>query len=276
MVATRNPLRELARYTILIVASLASLYPLFWLVTVSLKSQRDYVEDPIGLPSALDFGNFANILSNDRILRLFLNSAIVVTVAVLIVTVTAVLAGYALARLWGRSGVAVLFVFLISEFIPLAIVAIPLLLQVRELGIDDGLLRLILVYSVVTMGFAVLVSRAFFRSIPEDLREAALLDGCSELQVFRRVMMPLARSPITLIAVISFITLWNEFFLAVVLLDSAEDRTLAVGLTELRGRYSTDWPQLAAGLLVSAIPTMVLYAIFQGRITRELGRGLSR
>jgi len=269
-------LRELTRYAILVVASAISLYPVLWLISASLKSQSEYVQDPTALPSGLSFDNFSAVLGDHQILGYVLNSLIVVGVAVPVVTFTAVLAGYAIARLWGRAGMAILFVFLFSELVPLAIVAIPLLLTVKEIGLQSGLLRVICVYSVLMMGFAVLLSWAFFRSVPEELREAARLDGCGEFGVFRRIMLPLARSPITLIAVISFIVLWNELFLAVVLLDNAADRTLPVGLTELRGRYVTNWPKVAAALLLSAIPTLILYGLFQGRIANQFSRSTTR
>jgi raffinose/stachyose/melibiose transport system permease protein len=167
-------------------------------------------------------------------------------------------------------------VFLFSELIPLTIVVIPLLITVKELNIESGIVRLMCVYSVGVMGFGILVSRGFFRSIPNELREAARLDGCSEFQVFRRIMVPLARSPITLIAVISFLFLWNEFFLAAVLVASPDDRTLPLGLVEFRGIYSSDWPKLAAALLLSSIPAVVLYAVFQNRITEQFSRSTTR
>lgn len=266
------PPRELARYTTLVVASIAALYPVLWLLSASMKTQEEYIQSPTGLPDSISFANFSAVLGDDVLLKYMLNSLIVVAAAVPIVTLTAAMAGYALARLWGRGGVALLMIFLFSEFVPITIVAIPLLLTIQEVGIESGKLRLICVYSVLMMGFAVLVFRAFFRSIPEELREAARLDGCSELGVFWRIMLPLARSPMTLIAVISFIAVWNELFLAVVLLDSAADRTLPLGLTELRGSYSTNWPQLAAALLLSAVPTLVLYALFQNKITSQFTR----
>lgn len=265
-----------ARYLTLVAASVVSLYPMLWLAAVALKSPSEYVEDPLGLPDGLDLSNFGTVLGNDDMLRYFKNSLIVVGLAVPLMTATAVAAGYALARLWGRAGMALLFVFLCSEFVPIGIIVIPLLITTNELGFDAGLVRLILVYSVALMGFAVLMSRSFFRSIPEDLREAARLDGCSEFQVFRRIMVPLARSPITLIAVVAFIALWNEYFLAVVLLNSADDFTLPLRLTEYRGQYSTNWPTVAAALLISALPTMVLYALFQGRIAGQFSRSTTR
>lgn len=269
-------LREFGRYTVLLIMSVAALYPVLWLVGTSLKSQDEYVKDPAALPNSFDLSNFGEVLADDRVIGYLRNSFVVVGVAVPLVTVTAVLAGYALARLWGRGGAVLLMVFLGSELVPLAIVSIPLLLTVKELGIDNGLLRLIFVYSVLMMGFAVLLSWAFFRSVPEELREAARLEGCSEFGVFRRIMVPLARSPITLIAVVTFISLWNELFLAVVLLDSGADRTLPLGLTELKGRYVTDWPKVAAALLLSALPTLILYGLFQGRIASQFSRSTTR
>ncbi|HZV72231.1 MAG TPA: carbohydrate ABC transporter permease [Conexibacter sp.] len=269
-------LRETARYLILAIATIAALYPVLWMLAVAMKTQPEYAQDPMGLPSHINFDNFSAVLSNPDVLQYFRNSVIVVGAAVPIVTFTAVLAGYALARLWGRGGMVILFIFLFSELVPISIVAIPLLLTIKQLGINSGILRLICVYSVLMMGFAVLLSRAFFRSIPEELREAARLDGCSEFGVFRRIMVPLARSPITLIAVISFIVLWNELFLAVVLLDSAAGRTLPLGLTEFKGRYATNWPTVSAALLLSALPTLILYGAFQGRIANQFSRSTTR
>jgi raffinose/stachyose/melibiose transport system permease protein len=264
--------RELARYIVLIVASLAAIFPIIWLVSVSMKTQGEYAVEPLGLPQSFSLSNFGAVLTDSDFLMYASNSLLVVGVAVPIVTITATMAGYALARLWGRAGIGILILFLLSELIPLQIVAIPLLLTVKQIGIEAGTLRLIFVYSVLMMGFSVLVSRSFFRSVPEELREAARLDGCSEFQVFWRIMVPLARSPITLIAIIAFIFLWNEFFLALVLIDTTSDRTLPLGLTDFQGRYSTDWPKVAAALILSALPTVGLFAAFQGRISGQFSR----
>jgi ABC-type glycerol-3-phosphate transport system permease component len=265
-----------ARYAVLSVAGLAALFPIAWLAGTALKTREEYAAEPMGLPGSLHLGNFADVLAYEPMRGYLLNSAIVVGLAVPIVTAASVAAGYALARLWGRAGIVILFAFLFSELVPITIVAIPLLLTVKELQIDAGLVRLVLVYSTALMGFGVLVSRAFFRSMPEELRDAARVDGCTDLQVFRRIMVPLARSPITLIAVIAFIVLWNEYFLGLILLDSAGDRTLPLGLTEFRGRRSTNWPLVSAALVVSTLPTLLLYAIFQRRIADQFSRSTTR
>jgi ABC-type glycerol-3-phosphate transport system permease component len=268
--------RAFARYALLIGASIAAIYPVLWVATVAMKTQPEFAQDPMGLPDAFDLSNFSAILGDEGMRKYFLNSLLVVGITVPVATATCVAAGYALARLWGRGGVVILLVFLFSELVPLSIVIIPLFVTVKELGIDNGILRLMCVYSVGVMGFAVLVSRAFFRSIPEELREAARLDGCTEFQVFRRIMVPLARSPIALIAIVSFLFLWNEFFLAAVLVNSPDERTIPLGLVELRGQYTSDWPKLAAALLLSMVPTLVLYGLFQKRITGQFSRSTTR
>src|SRR5215212_8868793 len=119
--------REIARYAILVVASLAGIFPVLWMVTVAMKDQAEYANERVGLPDALSLSNFSSVLSDPQFLKYVLNSVIVVGVAVPVLTITSVMAGYALARLWGRAGIPILFVFLTSELIPLPIVAIPLL-----------------------------------------------------------------------------------------------------------------------------------------------------
>jgi ABC-type glycerol-3-phosphate transport system permease component len=252
--------------------SLMSLGPALWILMTALKTQPEYIRDAMAPPESFTLENFAEVLTYSELRGYVANSLKILIVAVPLLIVTAVAAGYALARLCGRAEYPLLFVFLLSELIPIAIFVIPVLLTVRELGIDSGILQLTLVYAAAMMGFAVLVSWAFFRTVPEQLRDSARLDGCSEFQIFRHIMLPLARSPITLIAVIAVIVVWNEYFIAVVLLDSADDRTLPIGLTEFGGRRTENWPLISAALVTATIPTMVLFGAFQRRIVGQFAR----
>jgi ABC-type glycerol-3-phosphate transport system permease component len=265
-------LRGVPRYAILLIATVASLYPMLWVVTVAFKTQGEYAQDSLSLPSSLSFENFKTVFENDEIWTYVTNSIIVVVTVVPVLFVVLVVAGYARAGLWRRGPTALLFLFLVSELVPITILAIPLLLTVKEIGIETGVQRLFFVYVVMMMGFGVLVCRAYFRSIPEELFEAARLDGCGEFGAFWRIGLPLARSAVLFIAVIAVIVVWNEIFLAVILLDSSEGRTLAVGLTEFRARRTTNWPVVAAALVMSTLPTAVLYMLFQSRITQAMSR----
>ena len=276
MVQRRALWRRAPRYLVLIGASVIAVYPMVWVVMVAFKSQQEYAENALGPPRALDFSNFGAVISNQNVQHWFWNSLLIVIVAVPVLTVISAAAGYSLARLWGRGAGVILVVFLVSEFVPLSIVVVPLFLTIRKLGIDNGVVKLMFVYSSFLMGFAVLVFRGFFKSIPEELREAGRLDGASEYRVFTRIMMPLAKSPVTLVAVIAFLVIWNEYFLAAVLVNSEAHRTVPLGLTEFQSRYGTDWPKIAAALVLSSIPTLVLYGIFQGKIAGSFSRSATR
>jgi raffinose/stachyose/melibiose transport system permease protein len=269
-------LRGSLRYLVLVPASVIVTYPMFWLVTVALKDQTEYAVDPVGLPRSVNLGNFISVLADSTVRSYAINTLVIVLIAVPIVTLTCAAAGYALARLWRRGGGILMLTFLLSEFIPVAILVVPLYLTVTHLGIEHGVIRLIFAYSVVMMGFSILVFRGFFRSIPEELREAARLDGASELQVFLRIMVPLARSPLTVIGVIAFLYMWNEFFVAAVLVDQGAHRTLPLGMSAFQGQYVTDWPKVAALLVLTTIPTLILYALFQGRIASPFSRSTTR
>lgn len=266
----------ICRYALLLAASAISLYPMLWVVTVAFKSQGEYTTDPMSFPTSFNLDNFSSVIGNERMRAYFWNSVLVVIVAVPALTVSSAAAGYALARLWGRAGNVVLVTFLLSEFIPLAVLVVPLFLTIAELGVGHGVVKLMFVYMTMLMGFAVLMFRSFFRSIPEEFREAARLDGASEFRVFTNIMLPLARSPMTLIAVIGFLVMWNEYFLAAVLINDDAHRTVPLGLTQFRGQYVTDWPKIAAALILSSIPTLVLYALFQTRIVSSFSRSTTR
>jgi raffinose/stachyose/melibiose transport system permease protein len=268
-------LRTPARYLVLLVVSAATVYPVFWLGMTALKSQPEYGADPFGLPLAPTLGNFALVLSSGELIQYFLNSVVVTSVSVVLVLALAVPAGYALARLPVPAAGGWLLLFLISQMIPTPILAIPTLVVLRAAGLLGGLVPLIPAYLALTIGASIFLMWGFFRSLPQELLDAARLDGASEIQCLLLVMLPLARSGVFLIAVMNFIEVWNEFFLALVLIQSQSSDTIPLGLVQFSDRFTTDWPALAAALLLSAIPTMILYALFQGRIVDSLGRGLS-
>lgn len=264
--------RGVARGLALTAATGAALYPLVWLVLASLKTRSELATNPWGLPHHWTVANFASVVSDTGLLTYFKNSVLIACFTVGLGLTLGVPAAYAIARLNLRGARLALLTFLLAEMIPAAIIVVPILLTYQWLGIDDSRLRLIVAYTVATMGFTVFMVRGSFLTIPGDLREAARLDGCNELQVFLRVMVPLARSAIVVVAVFCTIFVWNEYFLALVLVTDGSARTLPLGLTQLQGPYSSDWPKIAAMVVLSAMPTLALYAGFQKRIAQRMGR----
>jgi ABC-type glycerol-3-phosphate transport system permease component len=258
---------EVLRHAALLCAALLSLGPILWIVSVSLKSKREFASDPFGLPLSPDLDTYVRVLSDERMHRFVTNSILVTFVSISLVTVCSVLAGYALARIPFRGANVLLMLFILSDAIPLFVVIIPLYVFLGRLGLSDGPWGLILSYTAMKMGLSVFIMRGFFRSIPSEMEDAASIDGAGTLRTIWSVLLPLALPGAIVVALFNFVSLWNEYFLAAVLLPSQSLYTLPPGLASVfMSRFSTDWPMLAAGLVISILPTVVLFVFASQRI----------
>lgn len=257
----------LVRHAVLLAFAILCLGPILWVVSISFKSQREFAADPFGIPSRFEPDAYLRVISDERMLRFITNSVVVTFVAVAIVLVLSILAGYALARLPFRGSNLVLILFILSDAIPLFIVIIPLYVFLSRLGLLAGVWGLVLSYSAMKMGLAVFIMRGFFRSIPTEIEDAAAIDGAGMLRLVWSVLLPIALPGAVVVALFTFVSLWNEYFLAAVLLPSQDLFTLPAGLaTVFMSRYATNWPSLAAGLVVSILPTVLLFVFAQRRI----------
>ncbi len=236
-------------------------------MSISLKTQREFAADPFGLPPRLDLDAYLQVLTDERMLRFIWNSVVVTSVAIAIVLALSVLAGYALARIPFRGANLLLVLFILSDAIPLFVVIIPLYIFLNQLGLLNGVWGLVLAYAASKMGLAVFIMRGFFRSIPSEMEDAAAIDGAGTLRLVWSVLLPIALPGAIVVALFTFVSLWNEYFLAAVLLPSQELFTLPAGLASVfMSRYSTNWPLLAAGLVISILPTVLLFVFAQRRI----------
>ena len=183
------------------------------------------------------------------------------------------LSAYAFARLRFR-GKVVLFLFIVSGFlIPVQVTLIPLYSMLKELGIIDTYLAMIVPYIAFGIPFSVLLLTEFFRSIPVELEDAARIDGCNELQIYQRIMMPLAKVGLSTIVIFQGVWIWNEFLFALVFIQSQNLMTLPLGLMLFQGVYIRDWTTTLAGISIATIPLALVYIIFQKNFIRGLTAG---
>jgi ABC-type glycerol-3-phosphate transport system permease component len=268
--AVRRPVGpEALRHAVLLFAALLALGPIFWIVSISLKTKRQFASDPFGLPLHPDVSTYFRVLSDERMLRFITNSVVVTFVSISLVIVCSVLAGYALARIPFRGANVLLMLFILSDAIPLFVVIIPLYVFLGRLGLSNGIWGLVLSYTAMKMGLSVFIMRGFFRSIPSEMEDAASIDGAGTLRTIWSVLLPLAMPGVLVIALFNFVSLWNEYFLAAILLPSQSLFTLPPGLASVfMSRYSTDWPMLAAGLVISILPTVLLFVFASQRIVQ--------
>ncbi|MFG3422071.1 carbohydrate ABC transporter permease [Micromonospora sp. NPDC048063] len=266
-------LRRTARYATLVALALVFLTPLVWMVITSLKTYTGAQQiPPTWLPSPVSGYGYEQILNNSAnpVLRWFLNSMLAATLHALLVLATASMAAYALARMRFR-GRGVLFALIVGTlFIPPTSLIIPNFLIVDELDWVDTLA--VVVVPGAASAFGVFFLRQFFLSLPRELEEAAVLDGASQWQIFWKVVLPLSKPALATLAVLSFLTNWNDFLWPIFVLFSPEMLTLPPGLGLLQGAYNTDYPVIMAGAVLASLPVLVLFVLAQRHIIQGVSR----
>ncbi|MEU6990124.1 carbohydrate ABC transporter permease [Streptomyces sp. NPDC046465] len=255
----------------LLLAPLAALFavPLVWLLLSSLMSNAEINRFPPALwPSKIDFGGYSYVLGNAMFPRWLLNSVIVSAVAVTSNLVFGVLGGYAFARMRFAGSRLLLVLMLATMAIPFQLTMIPTFLVMKKLGLIDTLGALI-VPALVTP-FAVFLLRQFFLSLPRELEEAAWIDGCSRLRVIVSIVLPLARPALATVAVLTFLTTWNDLTWPLIAINHDTQYTLQLGLTTFQGQHHTRWSAVMAGNVLTVLPVLVAFLFAQKAFIRSV------
>lgn len=252
----------------LVLYALTILVPLVWVLASSLKTGSDVFAHPWGLPGSPQWQNYVDAWNEAGISRYFLNSVIATLGTLLILIPAGAMAAYVFAKytFWGSKG---LFgMFLGGMMFPNFLVAVPLFMLMQRLNLLDTMGGLILAYVAYSLSFTIFVLTGFFQQLPNELMEAAMLDGCGHGRTFWKVMFPLAKPGILVVAIFNAIGLWNEYPLALILLSRDENRTLPLGLADvvMRTEYQANWGMLFAGLVIVMLPVMIVYWFFKDKI----------
>ncbi|MGM1060666.1 carbohydrate ABC transporter permease [Saccharothrix sp. Mg75] len=252
-----------------------SVFPVYWMVLTAFKPAKDIqAATPTFLPLSLTFEHFGTAVAARGFWSFWRNSLVVAGGAVALALVVALLAAFAVARLrWrGRRGF-VLMVF-VAQMTPWEALLIPVYVIARDTGVLDTLWVLTLVYFMITLPFTIVTLRGFLAAIPVDLEEAALVDGCSRAQAFRRVVFPLLAPGLLATSLFGFITAWNEFaFANVLIIKDQDDRTLPVWLSSFSNTFGTDWGATMAASTLFMLPVLLVFLVLQGRVTTGITGG---
>lgn len=267
---------------VLILWTLNQLLPLLWLFSTSLKTDLDIIRDPLGLPAwPLSLQNYTDAWygadTGVTLNAYFLNTVIVVFAGLVLLVALATLAGYAFGR-FDFMGRKLLYMSLIALIaVPFHALIIPLYQELKAFGLINNLLGLVLLNVTAALPFSILMMQAYFTTFPRDLEDAAMIDGCTRLGTFWRVVVPIAKGAISTVGIVNFVGMWNEVLLAVVVLWADEKRTLAVGLLGYAGQFGqTRWGLIFAGLSIAVIPLIIFYVIFQNNIMKGATLGSYR
>jgi multiple sugar transport system permease protein len=252
-------------HTVLIAIGIIWIYPFFWMITSSFKSNTEFlVSGANPLPKEWMWENYVRAWNNANFSGYFMNTVIITVATVIITVVLCALTGYALGRVNfpGRKGIMVAIAVIM--FIPKGYTIIPLAKLISLLGLSDSLLGVIVAESSGAHVLFILMFTTFFAGLPKELEEAARIDGCGFLRTFFKVMLPLAKPVIATTAIMQFIWTWSSFLIPLVLtINKPELSTLAVGMQSFVGSYSTDWSGMAAGATISLLPVMIIFILMQ-------------
>jgi len=249
---------------ILIANTVIMLAPIVIMVFSAFKTNAEIFQSPFSIPDFTHFGNLLKIWTQTNFLRYLFNSVVVTGSAMVLILVLGTMAAYAIARyeFWGAS--FILMFFLAGLTLPLKLAIIPLFILMRDLGILNNQLSLILVYVAMGLPTTVFILTGFIRTLPNELEDAARMDGASELRIMWSVILPLVRPAMVIAAIQNVVPIWNDFFFPLIFIQNDDLKTLPQGLTSFMGEYTTDWGVLFSGLTLSAAPIIVIY-IFLSR-----------
>jgi raffinose/stachyose/melibiose transport system permease protein len=262
--------RTLARYAVLTFLLLVVLLPILGITLSAFKTHAEVIRGPFALPETWRLDNFVNAWTAGRFSAYFRSSVIVVVPVVVVSVFLSTLTGYAFGTLLFPGQKLLFAAMLIGFMIPFEAVVIPLYHMLRRMGLTDSYWALILPQIGLSVSFGTFWMASFFRNAPQELIDAATIDGASRWQALWQVLWPLARPAVLTLVVLLFMWTWNEFLLALVLVQSESVRTLPVGLAFFQGRFTADIPRLAAGSLIVAGPILVVYVFFQRHFIRGM------
>jgi raffinose/stachyose/melibiose transport system permease protein len=250
------------------------LFPFVFVVLTAVRSQGDLLsQGPFSIPNEWSFSNFTEAWEIGGFSVYFRNSLFVTALKVPLGVFIASLAAYSLAKLQFRFRSHVFLFFLLGLAIPIQVALLPLVILMRALGLINTLWALFPPYIAFGLPLHIFILRGFFRGIPDELRDAARLDGASEWEIYWRIMIPLSTPALATVFVIDTLATWNEFQVALVMLSSAAVRTVPLGLQNFQGQYSSNYPGLTAGILIAILPVLIVYVVFQRYLVSGLTAG---
>jgi raffinose/stachyose/melibiose transport system permease protein len=271
--AAKNVSRAIINAVMALLSVLMTI-PLIWIILMSLKSTREIIGTSVfSLPAAFRFDNYAEAWIKGMIGDYFLNSIVVTGASTFFVVALGTLFAYALARMRWRLSNLVFGIILLGLMVPIHATLIPVFVTLKHLGLLNSLLCLILPYIASGLPLAIFIFRNFMISIPKEMEEAAFLDGCSVPQSFSLVIVPVIRPAIITVVILTFMHYWNEFVFASTVVQRKALGTLPIGLQYFQSEFTVDWGAMSAGVVVSVVPVLVVYMIFNDVIEKSIVSG---
>jgi len=256
--------------------ALATIYPLLFTTNVAMKTKRDYTLDRFSLTDSPRLDNLVKAWTSVGMSRYFLNSVVVVACSVALLLLLGSMAGFALGRLRFRGSSALFLGVLAALFVPFQVIMVPLARIMADSGLVDTYPGLVLAYVAQFLPFTIFLLASYYSTVPSEIVDAARIDGNTLYGVYWRIMLPIGAPALLSVGVLNALFCWNDVLISLLVMPSAEHRTLMVGVTSLRGQYSDDIPTFASGVLIAAVPVLVVYLFLQRQIADGVTAGSTK
>ncbi|MEV0616629.1 carbohydrate ABC transporter permease [Nonomuraea sp. NPDC050404] len=267
----------LALTVVLAAAAVFWISPLALLVVTALRPLADFVGNgPLSWPAAFTWENFADAWDIGNFATTYGNSALLLILKVPLGVLISAMLGFALAKLRMKFSRTVMFTVFLGLTIPIYITIVPVFVMMKTAGATDSVLGLIGPYLAFGIPFEVLVLQSFFRQLPDEIVEAARVDGAGDWRIFWRIVLPLSAPALVTVLILDAVATWNEFLFALILLNSDANKTLPVGLLNFQGQFSNNNTGLAAGILIAVVPILIAYTLLQRWIVAGLTAGATK
>lgn len=261
------------KYFVLVLFTFLCLYPIVWLLLSSFKTNSELYANPWGLPEHFSLINYVTAIVEGHIFQYFGNSVIIAVVAVSVSVLLSTMVSYAISRMfWKLSGV-VKQLFLLGMMIPVYAMVVPLFNIFNTCNLLNTHLAVILPHIAISFPMAIFIICGFLDTLPRELEEAAVMDGCNIYQIFFKIILPISKSSIVTVAVVVFINIWNDLLLPQTFLTDPSLMTLPVGLTEFQGQYATDYVTMIAAVIITIIPSIIVYIFLHRNIMEGMVAG---
>lgn len=267
-VVTRGIVRAMAVYAALIAIAWCAVFPILWALSGSLKSETE-VASPGLLPSRPQWSNYGEVFTLMPFWRMLLNTVLYAACVTAGQVFFCSLAGYAFARLRFRGRDTLFVLYLTTLMVPLTVTVIPQFILMRTFGWIDTPWAMI-VPGLFGTAFGTYLMRQFFRTLPTDLENAAIVDGCSPWQIYWRILLPQVRPAVMVLAVLTWVNVWNDFLWPLVMIQRNSIATLTLGLVWMQGQYVARWPVLMAASILILLPLVAVYAVVQRAFVRGI------
>ena len=254
----------------------STVYPLIFMALNSMRTAQAFEVNPYQLPTHYSLTNFRALFSQVPFLSSILHSIIVVVPAVILATLFSALAAFVFTKSPIRLGNLLFWVMLTVMFMPGIVILLPLYVQIAHLGLASNFTPAILIYTAINIPYGTYLLRSTFRAVPDSVIEAARVDGCGWLKIFARVAMPMGKPGVMTVGILTFLNVWNELFISLVLLHTSGTEMVTPTLAQLSGRFSSDIPVIMAGLLLGSIPTLLVYFVTARTFIRGMMSGAIR